>query len=106
MRERRRLTESVADALVRCFPQLSGSLEAVACHTPLTYADRTNAHMGLLGFVRAAGAKTAAPAGRVPSVGRLLLASTWCGETVGAHTALLQGKFAVERACDEERIDF
>ena len=106
LRERRRLTESVADALVRCFPQLSGSLEAVACHTPLTYADRTNDHMGLLGFVRAAGAKTAAPAGRVPSVGRLLLASTWCGETVGAHTALLQGKFAVERACDEERIDF
>lgn len=104
LREKKRLTEDVCAALAKCFPGLKGRLEPVACHTPLTYADRTNAGCGACGFVHAAGVKAAPLTGRLPSVTHLLLAGHFLGNAGGAHAALLQGKFAAQRACADEHL--
>ena len=104
IREKKRLTEAVQEALISCFPGLRGRMEPIACHTPLTYADRVNSSYGACSFVHAAGAKATSLTGRLPSVSHLLLASQWCGNTGGAHIAMLQGKFAAQRACADERL--
>ena len=106
-RETTRLTAAVQQALEKRFPGMAGKLRLLGCHTPVTYAQRLNAYQGsCMAFVPTPQAKTMTFTGRLPGLSRLLLAGQWLGETAGMHTALLQGKYAIQRICHDERLSW
>ena len=100
-----RLASAVQLALEKRFPEMKGQLKYLRCHTPMTYADRLNAfHGSCVAFVSTAQSRPAQLTGRLPGLSHMLLAGQWLGDTAGMHTALVQGKFAVQRLCHDERI--
>ncbi|MCH4239452.1 MAG: FAD-dependent oxidoreductase [Oscillospiraceae bacterium] len=101
-----RLEGAVQLALEKRFPEMKGSLQYLGCHTPVTYAQRLNSYHGsCTAFLPTSHApRSAMLTGRLPGLEKLLLTGQWLGEIAGMHTALIQGKFTVERICHDERL--
>ncbi|WOC32673.1 MULTISPECIES: phytoene desaturase family protein [Caproicibacterium] len=100
-----RLAADAERALEKRFPDMKGKLQFLTCHTPMTYARRLNAfHGSCAAFLETAKARPAQLTGRLPGLSHLLLTGQWLGRSAGLHTALVQGKYTVQRICHEERI--
>jgi phytoene desaturase len=103
--EIRLLADSTRQALEKHFPQMQGLVQFLGCHTPADYARRFhNFHGSCTAFIPTAQARPAPLTGRLPGLSHLLLTGQWLGPTAGMHTALLQGKFTVQRICRDEHI--
>ncbi|MCH3971496.1 MAG: FAD-dependent oxidoreductase [Oscillospiraceae bacterium] len=99
------IAASVQQELEKYFPEMLGQAVFLSCRTPIDYARQSNVYQGsCTAFIPTAQAKPAAFTGRLPGLDHLLLAGQWLGPHAGMHTALVQGKFAVQRICHDEHL--
>ena len=102
-REKEELMVKITDRIKARYPELAGSMELLDCWTPMTYHRYCNAYHGAyMSFITKKQEKPFRVKGVVKGVGNLYIASQWIYAPGGLPTAVVSGKFAVQRILRKE----
>jgi phytoene dehydrogenase-like protein len=105
--EKKRIVDMLLSELHRIYPETAGKAHVIDVATPLTFRRYCNAYKGAyMSFLSTAGTMSKNHKGVIDGVERLYLAGQWMFPDGGLPIALLSGKFAVQRICRHEKIEF
>jgi len=100
-------TEIVAAVLKRIetrFPEYRGKFDVLDIWTPITYHRYCNAYHGAyMSFITTIGSQTTMFSGNIKDLDNVVLGSQWQMNPGGLPTAVIMGKFAVQRIQKKEK---
>lgn len=102
-REKEKMAEKITDRIAARYPELAGSMELLDCWTPMTYYRYCNAYHGAyMSFITKKQEKPFRVKGVVKGIQNLYIASQWTFAPGGLPTAVVAGKFAIQRILKKE----
>jgi len=105
--EKKKLVEDAASILVRRFPEAEGKIEAVDVVTPITYERYCNAWRGAwMSWVRDGKDVPQYHPGVFPGLKNFIMAGMWTLPPGGLPGAAISGKFAAQRLCMQNGMEF
>lgn len=101
----------IADRMLKIYlekyPELEGKVELIDFVTPLTYQRYLNGrHGSFQAFVQTARAKRLMQKGEIKGLAGFILSGQWILISGGLPTAVITGKFAAQRICRHDGVEF
>jgi len=101
------LARNIITRIEARFPELKGKITTLDVATPLTYERYCGAYQGAwMSFVTTPGSKMMIHDGKIRGIKNLYLAGQWLMPPGGLPVALITGKWAIQRICKKERVNF
>lgn len=105
--EKSRIGQEIIKRVENVYPEIKGKVEIVDVTTPVTYERYCNAYKGAwMAFDMVANAKAIRSSGYIKGVKNLYVAGQWIWIPGGLPSALVGGKWAVQRICKDEKVKF
>lgn len=105
--EKQRVAEEVMRKICARYPELDGKLEIIDVVTPCTYERYLNTrHGSFQGFVHTKDGKALMQKGRISGLDGFILSGQCIFQSGGLPAALVTGKFAAQRICKADRVEF
>lgn len=105
--EKINLANNVILRIEERFPELQGKITMLDVATPLTYEDYCGAYQGAwMSFVTTPKGKQLVHNGKIKGIKNLFMAGQWLMSPGGLPSALITGKWAIQRICKKEDIEF
>ncbi|MDR2630295.1 MAG: NAD(P)-binding protein [Spirochaetaceae bacterium] len=103
-REKQRIGEELRARLVRRFPEWEGKIQLLDVATPLSYHHYTGAWQGAwMSFMMTPKAKLLIHSGKIRGLKNCLLTGQWLQPPGGVPTAIMNGRFTIQRICKMEK---
>ncbi|MGV8125570.1 MAG: phytoene desaturase family protein [Candidatus Xenobiia bacterium LiM19] len=104
--EKKRLLDDVCAAVISRFPELEGMVETTDVATPMTYVRYCNAWRGSWMSWSPGEKVSSYQSGILPGLDGFIMAGQWTMPPGGLPGAGMAGRFAVQRLCIREGIEF
>ena len=105
--EKARMAKEIEERIVSRYPELDGKLELIDFVTPCTYERYLNTRRGSFqGFVHTKNGKALMQKGRIKGLDGFILSGQCIFQSGGLPPAIITGKFAAQRICDEDGVLF
>lgn len=105
--EKDNIAKAIIERVEKIYPETKGNIEVYDVNTPVTYERYCSAHKGAwMACAPKAKAKSLRHAGRIKGVKNLHVAGQWCMIPGGLPSAAVAGKWAIQRICKDEKIEF
>lgn len=105
--EKERLGRQIVERLEEKFPLLKEKIQLLDIATPLTYERYCGAYKGAyMSFGITPKSIQQVDSGRIKKIENLYLAGQWLMPPGGLPAALLTGKWAIQRICKKEKVQF
>lgn len=105
--EKSKIGQEIIKRVEKIYPEIKGKVEVVDVTTPVTYERYCNAYQGAwMAFDMVANAKAIRSNGYINGVKNLYVAGQWMWIPGGLPSALVAGKWAVQRICKDEKVKF
>lgn len=102
--EKMAIANEVLQRIEAKFPNYWGKIDIIDVWTPMTYHRYCNAYHGAyMSFITTIGSQTTMFSGNIRSLDNVVLGSQWQMNPGGLPTAVLMGKFAVQRIQKKEK---
>jgi phytoene dehydrogenase-like protein len=103
-REKQRIGAELLTRLVGRFPEWEGKIQLLDVATPLSYHHYTGAWQGAwMSFMMTPRAKMMIHSGRIRGLKNCLLTGQWLQPPGGVPTAIMNGRFTIQRICKMEK---
>lgn len=103
--EKKKIGEEIIKRVETIYPETKEKIEVVDVTTPVTYERYCNAYKGAwMAFDMVASSKAIRSKGRINGIKNLYVAGQWIWVPGGLPSALVAGKWAVQRMCKDEKI--
>lgn len=101
------LAKAIKARIIRKFPEMESSIEVLDVATPLTLTRYTNVTKGAyMGFLFTHNKSMFAYNGHVRGLKNFYLSGQWLQGPGGLPIAMTQGKFAIQRICKKEKLNY
>ena len=98
--EKDRLAQDIISRIEEHFPELSGKISTIDLATPITYERYCGAYKGSwMAFGTTPKGKQLMHSGRMKEISNLYMAGQWLMPPGGLPTAVITGKWAIQRIC-------
>ncbi len=104
--EKKRLLDDVSAAVISRFPEVEGKIEVTDVATPVTYVRYCNAWRGSWMSWSQGDKVSSYQSGVLPGLEGFIMAGQWTMPPGGLPGAAMAGRFAVQRLCMKEGIEF
>ncbi len=105
--EKKRLSQALSDALQTTIPKLKGKITTLDVATPITYERYCGAWRGAwMSYGPSQGSKPMLLNGRIKGIDNLFMAGQWLMPPGGLAIAMLTGKWAIQRLCKKENLNY
>lgn len=105
--EKLRIGEEIRKKFILQYPQLEGNIKLIDSATPMTYQRYLGAYKGsYMSFMLTKKSKQMMHNGKIKNIKNLFMAGQWLITPGGLPTALMSGKFALQRICKTEKKEF
>ncbi|MDP4142979.1 MAG: NAD(P)/FAD-dependent oxidoreductase [Bacillota bacterium] len=105
--EKDKLSKDLIDRIGKLYPETRGKFEAVDVSTPLTYERYFGAYKGAwMGFDISPKSKALIHNGLIKGIDNLFVAGQWIFMPGGLPSAVLAGKWAIQKLCKKEGKEF
>lgn len=105
--EKMRVAQEVMEKISERYPELKGKLEIIDVVTPCTYERYLNTRRGSFqGFVHTKNGKALMQKGVIDGLSGFILSGQCIFQSGGLPCAVITGKFAAQRICKADRVEF
>jgi phytoene desaturase len=105
--EKERIGNEVASACSEEFPEIKGNIKVIDVATPMTYERYCNAYRGAwMSYATTPNAKIRFITGVLPGLDNFYLTGQWLMPPGGLPTAVMTGKWTIQRICKKENMEF
>ncbi len=106
-REKERIASEVIAAAEKYYPEIKGKIQVIDVATPMTYVRYCNAWQGAwMAFATTPKGKIRYVPGYLPGLRNFYLSGQWCMPPGGLPTAVMTGRWTVQRICCLEKKKF
>lgn len=106
-KEKVRIGEEIKNEFVLLYPELFGKMKLIDSATPITYERFLGAYKGsYMAFMLTTKSKQMMHDGKIKGIKNCFMAGQWLITPGGLPTAVVTGKFAIQRICKIEKKDF
>ena len=101
------IAKKMLDIYAKKYPELEGKIEIIDVVTPLTYQRYLNGrHGSFQAFVQTSRAKRLMQRGEIKGLSGFILSGQWILMSGGLPTAAITGRFAAQRICRHDGVEF
>ncbi len=106
-KEKQRVLKDLTASLEKRYPHFIGKLKALDLVTPLTYERWCGAYKGnWMAYTTTVKAKRLMHNGFIPGLNNVIMSGQWLMPSGGLPVALITGKWAVERICKKDNVNW